>query len=121
LNFISEGNDTNNSVTSTATKKEQKKDAQALLAQQFLVMDLCLIVSCACLIGLAARYVVPSLNNYYNVARFLLRTVNLFFQELIPLASIYFSKDAVPLIKGWFDSVVNMFYKTSKRALAQAK
>ena len=106
-------------MVSSNVQKKDKRDNNSLLAKQFLVMDLCTIVSCACVIGLGMRYMFPNLNEYYNIVRFLLRTVNLIFQFCVPLASIYFNKESMTLIGEWNKSFKSLFFKSSKKVLAR--
>ncbi len=79
--------------TQRAMLKNYRKQVQDYeLAKQFLIMDICEIISCLMITGLGMRYLFVNLNEYYNVIRFLLRSTNLFFQLLIPIATVYYNK-----------------------------
>ena len=73
-------------------KNNRKQVQDYELAKQFLIMNICEIMSCLMITGLGMRYLFDNLNEYYNVIRFLLRTINLFFQLLIPIVTVYFNK-----------------------------
>jgi hypothetical protein len=73
-------------------KNNRKQVQDYELAKQFLIMDICEIMSCLMITGLGMRYLFDNLNEYYNVTRFLLRTTNLFFQLLIPIVTVYYNK-----------------------------
>lgn len=76
------------------------------LVEQFFFINLCEIVSSIMVVGLGLRYLIPNLNEYYNVTRFLLRSVNLFFQLLIPIVSIVYN----PLIGAKFKEWKDLFF-----------
>jgi hypothetical protein len=76
---------TNRKKSSIFNKSESK------MANQFLIMNICEIVSCLMLIGLGMRYLFENFNEYYNVPRKMLRIINLIAQLLIPLFCIHFS------------------------------
>lgn len=80
------------SIQKEVLKKNRKKVQEYELAKQFLIMDLCEIMSCLMITGLGMRYILNNLNEYYNIIRFVLRTANLFFQLLIPIVTIYYNK-----------------------------
>ena len=84
---------------SSSTKKDYSR--QRNLAKQFLIMDICEIASSIMVIGLGMRYLIPNLNEYYNIARFLLRSFNLLFQSLVPVAAMYYNPDICKKLKHW--------------------
>ena len=61
------------------------------LAKQFFMINLCQVMSCLTIIGLGTRYVIPSLNEYYSIPRFLLRFFCLFFTALTPVIAIAYN------------------------------
>ena len=85
LEAIKYSQPTNKRRTSIFNKSESK------MAKQFLIMNICEIVSCLMLIGLGMRYLFENFNEYYNVPRKLCRIINLIAQLLIPIFCIYFS------------------------------
>ena len=85
--------------------RKQVKDYE--LAKQFLVMNICEIISCLMITGLGMRYLFPNLNEYYCIARFLLRTINLFFQLIIPIVTIYYNKLIRLNIYFYFYNLIN--------------
>ncbi len=80
------------SIQKEVLKKNRKKVQDYELAKQFLIMDICEIMSCLMITGLGMRYILNNLNEYYNVIRFTLRSANLFFQLLIPIVTVYYNK-----------------------------
>lgn len=91
-------------VNKKRSEKMVKNDTQ--LAKQFFIMDICEIVSGIMVIGLGMRYLFPNLNEYYNVVRFLLRTVNLLFQSFIPVAGIYYNPEIYSLLAKTIDKIM---------------
>ena len=85
-------------------EKMVKNDSQ--LAKQFFIMNICAIISGVMVIGLGMRYLFPNLNEYYNVVRFLLRTVNLLFQSFIPVAGIYYIPEINSSLAKSFDKII---------------
>lgn len=82
-------------------KLKNYKKFQLQLSKQFLLMDVCEIVSSLMVIGLGMRYIFPNLNEYYNVVRFSLRTVNLLTQSFIPIISIVYNPIIYQRLKKW--------------------
>jgi hypothetical protein len=84
-----------------STYSESLKNEKSF-AKQFFLMDLCEIISSLMVIGLGMRYLIPNLNNYYNIARQMLRSINLLVQSMIPVISIYFNPYASSKVKKLF-------------------
>ena len=98
------------STTSVGTPQKSKaRNSDKLMALQFLWMDLFVIVFILCTVALGLRYIVPSLNEYYNVPRFTLKIVNLFAQALIPLTCIYFNNPSWNLMLAWKKKIKEFF------------
>lgn len=89
------------------TRKLRIKDKK--IVQQFFFINLSEIISSIMVIGLGLRYLIPNLNEYYNITRFLLRTINIFFQLLIPIFSMIYNPSVGVKFKEW----KNLFLKSN--------
>ncbi len=87
---------------------ERNKNSE--LALLFLLMDICEVVSCAATIGLAMRYIFPAMNQYYSVARFMCRTINLTAQMLIPILIMTNYSLIAPVLSRWVKNIWNKIY-----------
>ena len=76
-------------------------ERQSSLAKQFFIMDLCEIASSIMVVGLGMRYMMPDLNNYYNIPRFLMRSFNLLFQSFVPVAAMVYNPDICKQLRKW--------------------
>lgn len=76
-------------MSAITTIRNISKDKQS--ANQLIIMNILEMLSCLMVIGLGMRYLFPSLNDYYNVTRFLLRFFNLLFQAIIPVTVIVYN------------------------------
>ena len=76
-------------------------EKQTRLAKQFFFMNGCELISSLMIIGLGMRYIITNLNEYNNIARFLMRSTNLFFQLLLPVTTMIYNVDICNQIKEW--------------------
>jgi hypothetical protein len=80
------------------------------LTKQFLIMDVCEIVSCCIMIAQGMRTLFKSMDEYYNIVRFLLRAINLLVQSFIPLIAIIYNPIIVLKLKEWKNMLIIRFF-----------
>ena len=79
-------------MNTEAIRKNLKENfRQRQQANQMYLINICELVSSIMVVGLGLRYTIPNLNEYYNIPRFLLRTINILFQTFIPLMTMAYN------------------------------
>jgi hypothetical protein len=79
------------------------------LTKQFLIMDVCEIVSCSIMIVKGMRYMFLTMGEYYNVLRALLRAANLLVQSFIPLIAIIYNPIIMLKLTEWKNRLILRF------------
>jgi hypothetical protein len=78
-------------VNGMRIKKKVDLNRNREFNKQLIVINVCCIVCFIMTITLSFRYIIPNFNDYYYPYRQALRILNVFFQSLIPIITLYFN------------------------------
>lgn len=94
----------NGSQQKEPTLKQKKRELQKTkrLNKQLIAVMICYLLSFLVAFVLNFRYIIPDFNQRFYYVRQLLRILNVFFQSLIPVVSLYFNPTLTRLLKRAF-------------------
>lgn len=78
-------------INSLRIKKKVDLNRNKQFNQQLILINICCIMCFIMTFILSFRYIIPNFNDYYYPYRQALRILNVFFQSLIPVVTLYFN------------------------------